>query len=82
MRHQRGGASKSGQGLAAQIKTHNNQTVYEFSRLATGACSCGGPGGRPGMAPMCRTCLAADRYMRAVEFSRLIGWNMTGFASC
>lgn len=70
----------SGQGRGFQGKPNNNAT--NFGRLATGACACGGPGGRPGMVPICRNCLAADRYMRAVEFSRLIGWNRTGYAPC
>lgn len=82
MRHWRSGASKSGQGLAAQSKTQNSQTGNEYSILATeGACTCGGPGGSPGQSPVCRTCLAADRYMRGVEFSRLIGWNRVGFTA-
>lgn len=69
-------------GRTGPLRTHNKQTVNEFNTLGTGACSCGGPGGRPGMVPVCRTCLAADRYQRAVEFSRLIGWNRTGYAPC
>lgn len=81
MRHQRSGASKSGQGLAAQNKTHNKQTENKYIRLATGACCCGGPGGRPGMVPVCGTCRAADSRQRAIEFSRLIGWNSMGFAA-
>lgn len=63
-------------------KSYNKLSENYFSMLATGACTCGGPGGRPGMVPICRNCLAADRYMRAVEFSRLIGWNRTGYAPC
>lgn len=34
--------------------------------IRLGACSCGGPGGHPGMQPICIACAHADRYMRQV----------------
>ena len=47
-----------------------------------GACRCGGPGGRPGMQPVCPTCKAFSRHASGVEFSRLIGLTRVGFAPC
>lgn len=58
---------------AALTKTYPRN----FSTLGT-ACFCGGPGGRPGMKPVCRACAQADRYMREVGLRRLVG--LVGFA--
>lgn len=82
MRYSRKSETPGVRGAGLQSETQNRQTENEYSKLATGACTCGGPGGRPGMHPVCRTCLATDRYMRAAEFSCLIGWNRTGFSPC
>lgn len=75
---------KESLGLAGLTGTRNksNQFESEYSRLGSNDCRCGGPGGRPGMAPICQTCLATDRYMRGVEFSRLVGISRVGFMPC
>lgn len=36
-------------------------------------CNCGGPGGRPGMWPICQACAGSDRYAREIFLRRLIG---------
>lgn len=71
--------SQSRPGLGTQRIA--NLTGHEYSRLGSAACTCGGPGGKPGMAPVCRTCLAFSGYARSVEFSRLIGLSRVGFAA-
>jgi hypothetical protein len=45
-------------------------------RRVTG-CYCGGPGGRPGMAPVCVLCSAANRYMGQVA-TRTLAADQTG----
>lgn len=38
-------------------------------------CNCGGPGGRPGMLPICKTCVRADQQYREAWLRRLIGYQ-------
>lgn len=75
LRHEN--APKAGRLSGAHGNT--NQHSHDAT-LATDACRCGGPGGKPGSSPVCPTCRAFDRIARAVDFSRLIGLSQIGFA--
>lgn len=45
-----------------------------IATLGTAACYCGGPGGRPGMAPICLSCYSAHRLITRVK-ARRAAWG-------
>ncbi len=55
-------AANAGQGVGAQ-GTSQNRLNGKSNIL--GACSCGGPGGRPGQAPICIPCWKFHRALMA-----------------
>lgn len=48
--------------------------TYDSKKKTDTACRCGGPGGRPGMPPICPACARAALYGREVFLRRLIGY--------
>lgn len=62
MRPRQKDESPSVQGMGIQSKAINRQT--DRATLGT-ACSCGGPGGRPGQAPICLPCWKFHRALMA-----------------
>lgn len=80
MRPQKGKAPVDGSRSRAEGAEHNKQTNGD--RLATGECRCGGPGGYPGMWPVCPTCSGTDQIMREVFLRRTVGYlGLTGLSS-
>lgn len=62
MRHRQKDETPSVQGMGFQSKAINRQT--DGAILAT-ACNCGGPGGRPGMQPICIGCYRFHKSITA-----------------
>jgi hypothetical protein len=56
-------AANAGQGVGAG-RTSQNRLNGKSNILAT-ACSCGGPGGRPGMQPICIGCFKFHKSITA-----------------
>ena len=62
------------------MKRTNNSLTFlgdsdrDIVKRKANSCSCGGPGGHPGMIPICRTCYKLSHYVRQVE-NRLANSN-------
>lgn len=62
MRHRQKYETPSGRGKGFQGKSQHRQP--DIAILAT-ACCCGGPGGRPGMNPVCMNCFRLHKAVTA-----------------
>lgn len=64
MRYRTEGTPNAWQGVGVEGSGQNRRPN---SAILPTACYCGGPGGRPGQAPICLACARTDRWMGYVE---------------